>query len=144
LRLICESRAANRGYGDFDVREEAVAATRNSFHKAGTRCGVAEGLSDFVNRFVKPVVEIHESVCGPEFFLKFLASYDLAVVLKQHPQDLKGLFLKADSQAMLAQLASLKIQFENSKTEGPAKLMVFLHEEANLSGKGSVPPDRVW
>jgi hypothetical protein len=36
---------------------------------------------------------------------------------------------------MLAQLTSRKIQFENSKTERPAKLMVFLHEEANLSGE---------
>jgi hypothetical protein len=124
LRQICESRAANWGFSDFDVREEAVAATRNSFHKAWTLGGVAEGLSDFVNRFVKPVVEIHESVCVPEFLLKFLASYDLAVMLKQHRQDLKGLFLKPDSQAMLAQLARLKIQFENSKTERPAKLMV--------------------
>jgi hypothetical protein len=58
------------------------------------------------------------------------------VVLKQHRQDLKGLFLKPDSQAMLAQLARLEIQFENSKTEWPAKLTVFLHEEANLRGKG--------
>jgi hypothetical protein len=65
------------------------------------------------------------------------------VVVKQHRQDLKGLFLKPDSQAMLAQLASLKIQFKNSKTERPANLMVILHEEANLSGKQSVAPDRV-
>src|SRR6266853_3339441 len=96
--LSCEFRAANRGcIGNFDLREEAVAATRNSFHKAGTRGRVAEGLTDFVDRFVEPVVEIHESVRAPEFFLKFIASYDLAVVLKQHRQDLEGLFLKADS-----------------------------------------------
>jgi hypothetical protein len=82
------------------------------------------------------VVEIHESVCRPELFLKFLASYDLAGMLKQHRQDLEGLFLKPDSYAMLAQLTSGEIQFENSKMERPAQLTVFLHEEANLSGKG--------
>jgi len=43
------------------------------------------------------VIEIHESVCGPECFLNFLASYDLAGVLKQHRQDLEGLFLKPNS-----------------------------------------------
>ena len=36
---------------------------------------------------------------------------------------------------MLAQLTSGEIQFENSKMERPAQLMVFLQEEANLSGK---------
>src|SRR6266436_895999 len=98
MRLSREFRGANRGcIGNVDLRDEAVAATRNSLHKAGALCGVAEGLTDFVDRFVEPVVEIHESVCGPQFFLKLLASYDLAVVLKQDRQDLEGLFLKPDS-----------------------------------------------
>jgi hypothetical protein len=59
--------------------------------------GVAEGLTDFVDRFVEPVIEIHERVGGPERFLNLLASYDLAGVLKQHRQDLKGLLLKPNS-----------------------------------------------
>ncbi len=137
MRLSCEFWAANRDcIGNFDLRDEAVAAASNSFQKAGTLGGVAKGLTDFVDRFVEPVVEIHKSVCGPEFFLKFLASYDLAVVLKQHRQDLEGLFLKANSKAVLAQFASAKIQFENPKTEPPAKLMVFPHGDVNLSRKG--------
>jgi hypothetical protein len=98
LRLGGEFRAANRAcIGSFDFREEAVAAPGNRFHKAGTLGGVAEGLTDFVDRFVEPVVEIHESVRRPEMLLKFLASYDLAGVLQQHPEDSKGLFLEANS-----------------------------------------------
>src|SRR5713101_8938808 len=98
MRLSCQFRAANRGCIDnLDLREEAVPAASNGFHKARTLGGVAEGFPDFVDRFVEPVVEIHESVCGPEFFLKFLPSYDLAGVVKQHRQDLEGLFLKANS-----------------------------------------------
>jgi hypothetical protein len=89
------------------------------------------------------VVEIHESVCGPELFLKLLASHDVAVVQKQHRQDLERLFLEPEAQAMLAQFACLKIQLENSKTEQPARLMVVLHEDAKLSGEESVPLDRV-
>jgi hypothetical protein len=73
------------------------------------------------------VVEIHEGVRGPEFFLKFLACYDVALALKQHHQDFKRLFLKPDSQAMFPQLARLEIEFEDSKSERPAKLTVFLH-----------------
>ena len=75
----------------------ARAATSNRFHKTGTLGGVAKGLTELVDCFVDPVVEIHESVCGPEFFLKFLASYDLTGALEQHRQDLEGLFLKANS-----------------------------------------------
>src|SRR5229473_2293059 len=91
MRLRCEFRAANRGcIGNFDLREEAVAATSNGFHKAGTVGGVAEGLTDFADRFVKTVVEIHESVRGPELFLEFLTSYDIAGVLKQQGQNLEG------------------------------------------------------
>jgi hypothetical protein len=73
------------------------------------------------------VVEIHESVCGPEFFLKFLASYDLAGVLQQYRQELDGLFLKANSQAVLAQFAGARIQLENPKTEPHPEMKVFLH-----------------
>jgi hypothetical protein len=109
-RLSCEFRVANWDpLGNFDLREEAVSATSNRFHKAGTLGGVAEGLTKFIDRFVEPVVEIHESVRGPEFFLKFLTSYDLAGVLQQHRQELEGLFLKANSQVALAQFASAKI-----------------------------------
>ena len=82
------------------------------------------------------MVEIHEGVRRPEFFLKFLACYDVAVALKQHHQDFKRLFLKADSQAMFPQLARLEIQFEDSKSERPAMLTVFLHKEVNPRGKG--------
>jgi hypothetical protein len=63
------------------------------------------------------VVEIHESVRGPEFFLQLLARYHLAGVLDQHGQDLKGLFLKPDAQPVLTQFPGTKIQFENSKAE---------------------------
>jgi hypothetical protein len=49
---------------------------------------------------------------------------------------LERLLLKANSKAVLAQFASAKIQFENPKTDPPAKLMVFPHEEVILNRKG--------
>jgi hypothetical protein len=129
MRQSGKFRAANRGFlGNFDIREEAVAAPSNGFHKAGTLGGVSEGLTDFANRFVEPVVEIHKSVRGPEFFLKFLAGYDLAGMLHEHRQDLEWLFLKAKSKAVLAQFAGAKIQLENPKAEPHAEVKVFLHK----------------
>src|SRR5580693_3111702 len=82
---------------NLNLGEEAVAATSNGFHKTGTLGGVAEGLADFADRFVETVVEIHEGVRGPELFLKFFTSYDIAGVLKQQGQDLEGLLLNANS-----------------------------------------------
>src|ERR1700674_1333813 len=100
MRLGCDFRTANRGcIANFALCEEAVAAPSNGFDKAGTLGGVAEGLTDFADRFVEPVVEIHKSVSGPEFSLKIFASYDLAGVLKEHRQDLAGLFLQPESKA---------------------------------------------
>jgi hypothetical protein len=77
------------------------------------------------------VVEIHECVCGPELFLKFLACDYFAGVLKQENQDAEGLFLKPDSEPVLAQFASAKIQFEHSEKETPATLMGFFHQKSN-------------
>jgi hypothetical protein len=48
-------------------------------------------------------------------------------MLEQHRQDLEGLFLKANSQAVLAQLAGPKVQFEHPETNPPDNLMVFPH-----------------
>ena len=128
MRKSGEFRAASWSCVDnLNLGEEAIAATSNGFHKAGTLGGVAKGLANFADRFVEPVVEIHESVGGPEFLLKLLASYDLAVVLKQHRQDFEGLLLKADSQTVLPQFACAKIQFENPKTKPPVQVKVFLH-----------------
>src|SRR5579862_1396372 len=82
LRLRCGIPSANRGsIANSDLREKAVATAGNGLDKAGALGGVAQGLPDFVDHFVEPVVEIHKSICGPEFFLKFLATYDFARVL---------------------------------------------------------------
>src|SRR5208282_2090426 len=98
LRLNRRFRAANGSRLDiFDVGEETITAPGDGFHKAGTLGGVAEGLADFVDRFVEPVIEIHESVCGPKPLLKILASHELAGVRQQHPENSEGLFLKPNS-----------------------------------------------
>ena len=131
-----EFRAANRGFlGNFDIREEAVSPPSNGFNKAGTLRRVAESLTDFADRFVETVVEIHEGVRGPEFLLKLFPSHDLTGVLKHHRQELEGLFLKPYSQSVLAQFARAKIQFENPKTEPLANVIVFPHREVNLNQK---------
>jgi len=82
LSLLCEYPSANRGrIAKSDLRQKAVAAAGSGFDKAGTLGGVAQGLPDFVDHFVEPVVEIHKSICGPEFCPKFLTTSDFTAVL---------------------------------------------------------------
>ena len=47
--------------------------------------------------------------------MQFLARDDLAGMLEQHRQDLKGLFLDFDLQAVLAQLGGAKVNLEGSE-----------------------------
>src|ERR1700689_2082357 len=73
----CEFRAANKQcVASFDLREESVTATRNRFYKTWAFGRIAEGIADFVDRFIEPVIEIPKRVCGPESLLKFLTAYD--------------------------------------------------------------------
>jgi len=81
--------------GNLDFGKKAVATSRNSFHKARTFGGIAEGITNFIDRLIKPVIEIHKRVCGPKFLLKVFASYDLARVFYKHRQDLEGLLLQS-------------------------------------------------
>jgi hypothetical protein len=122
--------------GRFDLRKETVAAPRDGFHKTGTLGRISERVTDFAYRFVEPVIEIHESVSGPQLFLEFFTRYDLAGMLQQHRQDLEGLFLQPDPQAMFAQFSGANIHLENSKAESPVGLLVFLHGEVSLSRGG--------
>jgi hypothetical protein len=115
--------------GDFDLCEETVAAAGNRFHKAGAAGGVAQGLADFVYGFVEPVVEIHESVCGPNLLLKFLSAHHLPSVLQKHDQHSERLFLKFDPQTILAQFAAAEINLEDPEADTSGKMMVFWHGE---------------
>jgi hypothetical protein len=85
MSLSCEFRAGNRyRVGRFNVHEEAVATSSHGLYKTRAIGGVSEGFPKFVDCFVEPVIEIHERVRGPELFLQFLASDNLAGVFNQH------------------------------------------------------------
>ena len=61
--------AGNRNrIGNFHVHEETVATSGHSLHKTRIIGRVSQRLTKFVNCFIKPVVEIYESVRGPEVF----------------------------------------------------------------------------
>lgn len=132
LSMAGDPRAGSRAcVGNPHLREEAVAPPRNSLHKVRSLSRVAERLTDFADGFVETVVEIYESIRGPEFLLKFFPSHNFSGVLDQGHQELERLFLQANSQTVLAQLASAEVQFENPKAEPLTRVRFFLHVESN-------------
>ena len=97
--------------------DEAVSAAGKGFDVAWARGGVSEGLADFVDGGVEAVVEIDESVGGPEFLLELFARDDFASAFEKQGENLERLALQAELDAAFAQFAGAEIEFEDSKAE---------------------------
>jgi hypothetical protein len=74
------------------------------------------------------MVEIDEGIAWPEAIAQFLASDNFAWILKQHNQNLEGLFWKLEPETLLAELASFQIHLENTKTHYPRNCRRASHE----------------
>lgn len=116
-----------RGICGRDFRQEAVAAPRDGFYESRALGRIAEGISDLIDCFIEAVVEINEGAFRPKVVPQFFAANDLSRACNQHCQNLKRLVLQSHSHAVLAQLALAKIQFEDSETEGPRRMLGSLH-----------------
>jgi hypothetical protein len=86
----------------FDLCQKPIPAASDGFHKARGFRGVTECLAKFIDGFIQTLVEIHKSVCWPEFLLKFFPGNDFARVLEKHGEYLKGLSLKTHPHTVLA------------------------------------------
>jgi hypothetical protein len=65
------------------------------------------------------VIEIDKGVGRPDFFPQLVAGDDLAGILQQRREDLKGLFLEPDASAVFAQLSGSQVNFKNAKAQKP-------------------------
>jgi len=106
-----------RSVDNSHVSDEAVTAASYRLNKTRILRRIAQRLTDFIDRFVESVVEVHDSVGGPKFRLEFLTRYHLAHALEQHRQDLKRLLLQFDLQAFPAQFARSKINLESPEAD---------------------------
>jgi hypothetical protein len=66
---------------------------------------------------VQPVVEVDERIPSPQALRELLARNELAGACQQQDQYLKGLFLKTEPDACLAQLSRPSIQLEVAKAD---------------------------
>jgi hypothetical protein len=63
--------------------------------------GVAQRLSQLIDRRVQAVVEVNEGIGRPDLGAKLFPIYYFARVTEQDSENAKGLFLQFDPQALL-------------------------------------------
>src|SRR6185437_3277732 len=97
--------------------DEAVAPAGDGFHIRRSGSGIAEGLANFVYCRVEAVIEINEGAAGPEFAPKVFAREQFARTFQQKGKELKWLFLKTHTDAILAKFPGSEIGFENSEAD---------------------------
>ncbi len=98
-----------------DGGDEAVAAAGEGFDEARVARLIAQGFADAVDGGVDAVVEVDEGAVGPEGAGYFIAGEDFVGSLEQHQQDLEGLDVELDADALLAQLAGGGVGLEDAE-----------------------------
>jgi hypothetical protein len=85
----------------FDRSDEPVAAAGQGLDVAGLLRRIAQCVAQSFDRRIKADIEIDKRVGGPKLLVKLFPGYQLARVFHQHGQDLKGLIVKLDLDALL-------------------------------------------
>lgn len=99
------------------LADEPISALGQRFNVAGHVGFVAERLAKFLDGGVETVVEINKCVGGPQALTQFVARHQLPALLQQDLEDLDGLALQPQPDAISAQLPAMRIEFERAETE---------------------------
>ena len=99
----------------FDGGDEAVAAAGQGFDEAGAGGGVAEGFADAIDGGVDAVFGVDEGAVGPELAGDFFAGEEFAGAVEEQAEDLEGLGVELEADALAAELAGGGVGFEGSE-----------------------------
>src|SRR5260370_12417536 len=81
---------------------EPIAPARHGLDKPWIFGCVPQRLAQSLNGGIQSMLEVYEGAFWPEFLMELFACDHLARLFQQHDQDLKGLVLQLDLQAVLA------------------------------------------
>ena len=132
FRYACRARLG------FQFPDEKIAAAGNRFDIPGVCGGVAQDVADLLDRGVEAIVEIHESLRGPQLLLQFLAGNDLAGIFQEHLENLKGLTLQFGTNAVFSQFTRAEINFE--PIEAQCRTRLWAGRQSSPRGAGIIPP----
>jgi hypothetical protein len=82
-------------------RDETVSTTRQGFDESRALSRIGQRVAQSFDRRVEADIEIDKCVGRPKLLVKVFPGHQLARLLKQHGQDLKGLIVKLDLDALL-------------------------------------------
>jgi hypothetical protein len=110
-----------------DRRNEAVAAARDGFNEAGVFGGFAQCLPKSLYGGVEVVVEFHKRIRRPQPVAEFFSRYNAAGSLQKKSERLKRFLLQLDQLALSSQLASPKMNLEESEARECPRLSNVAH-----------------
>src|SRR3954465_7582504 len=96
-------------------RNEAVSTFGLRLNEARVRSGVAQGVAQLIDGGVEAVIEVHESVGGPEALAQILPGDHFASPFKQRDEDLERLLLQTDFAALAEEFAGANVGFVNTE-----------------------------
>ena len=102
-----------------DGGDEAVAAAGEGFDEAGVGGLVAEGLAEAVDGGVDAVFVVDEGAVGPELAGDLLAGEEFAGAAEEQAEDLEGLRVELDADALAAELAGGGVGFKGAEAVAP-------------------------
>src|SRR6185436_5536221 len=116
-RWVAIRRRLARSRVRVDSSDEPVAAPRHRLYVARFIRRFPECLPQLLDGGVDAVVELDDGVVGPELLSNLFAQHYLAGIFQKHEQDLEGLLVKPDLQAMLAELRGSNVQLNRPKAD---------------------------
>src|ERR1700682_2926417 len=111
-------RLGRVGYGGgffLDRGNKAVATTRKRLDEARVFGGIVQSFTEPHDCRVEAVIKVDEGVAGPEAALQFFASDHFPAVFQKDGEDLTGLFLELDANAVLAEFAGPEVKLVNAE-----------------------------
>jgi hypothetical protein len=88
------------------------------------------------------MIEINESVGGPNPLLQFVPSDDLAGMLKQDLKNLEGLLLELDPDPVLTQFSGASVQFEDTEAHQSLTRLNGMHGASPPGLRSLSPPGK--
>ncbi len=103
---------------------EAIASAGQGLDESGIAGGVSEGFADAVDRGVYTVFVVDEGSVGPQLAGDLFSGEEFAWPLQEHEEDLEGLGVQLDADALTAEFAQWCVCFKYSEAVAPVWLWV--------------------
>lgn len=114
-RSACGTRGWDTMADAFDGCDETVAAAGEGLDEAGAGGGVAEGFADAIDGRVDTVLGVDIDPVGPEGVGDLVAGEEFAGAVEEETQNLEGLGVEAEANALAAELAGGGVGFVGSE-----------------------------